>query len=355
MKFYDAMQLGASTLKPMIKETKDEKLKGKYKTALIVKDFLCLLFCLVIVITFSSVFGEENSIVGVVTILCLLTFRFSNFDFCAKQSAGAMFGIFIIFMIFPYIATLVNPILAAIINFISIMIIVIVSCNNVLLANQSTLVLSYLLLYGYEVNNVNVYINRVFGLIVSGVIVTSIFYLKNRKNQFENKFSDIIKNIDFTSDRTKWQLKLCLGICTGMLIGEILHMPRTMWIGFACMSILQPTQEKLDVRYKERPPFVVIGCLLFAVIYLCLSEGIRGNIGMIGGLMVGVSATYKWQTSFNCFGALVAAVPVLGLQGAIFFRIVNNIFGAVYSKIFNKIYDTMHEIIFDKNSLTELG
>ena len=148
-----------------------------------------------------------------------------------------------------------------------------------------------------------------------------------------------IKDVILKNERTKWQLKLTLGICSAMLIGELVHLPRTMWIGFSCMSVLQPTQDKLEFRYKKRPIFLVIGCFIFGIFYLLLPKEFINYIGIIGGLMIGLSATYQWQTVFNCFGALTVAVPIFGLEGAIILRIFNNVFGVVYSNLFNNIFD----------------
>lgn len=355
MSFYEVMQLGTCNLKPLIKATEDDKLKKKYIIALIVKNFLCLLFCMIIVTFFNNVFGVDNSIVGVVTVIALMTFRFANLDFKTGQSAIAILGIFAIFIISPYVATIVHPVVGSIINFISMMAIVVLSCHNVVLSNQSTFILSYLLLYGYEVNDVNGYVNRVFALILGGIIVAGIFYYKHRKVNFENNFSDIIKDIDFSTPRTKWQLKLVLGITIAILMGELLNLPRVIWIGFACMSVLQPEKEKVEYRVKKRYPFVIIGCLIFAVIYLVLPQEYKGYAGILGGLMVGFSGTYAWQTSFNCFGALTAAVPVFGLGWAIVIRIGYNIIGVIYSKVYNKIFDEIDERIFNENTISEIG
>ena len=87
MTFYQAMQLGAERLKPMIKNEEDKKTKQKYLGAFILKNILCILFCMLVVVFFSSFFGSENSMVGVVTILLVLTFRFTNLDFKIDQSA----------------------------------------------------------------------------------------------------------------------------------------------------------------------------------------------------------------------------------------------------------------------------
>ena len=354
MSFYQVMQLGAINLKPLIKNTEDKKLKQKYITAFVLKNILCLLFCIVVVTSFSIIFGNENSVVGVVTVITLLTFRFSNLDFDVKQSAFTLFGIFCIFMVGPYLASTSTPIVKFVISFISIMAIVILSCHNVVLSNQSILVLSYLLLYGYQVNDINVYINRVCALALGGIIVAGIFYIKQRKVKFENKFSDIIKDVNFSNDRTKWQLKLTLAVCSGILIGDLLNLPRTMWIGFACMSIVQPYKERIDIRCKERVPFAIVGCIMYYILYFIFPKKSIALIGMLGGIMVGFSATYKWQTVFNALGALSSAVPILGLEIAIIFRIVNNIFGAMYGRLFSKIFDKIEEKITSRSIIEEM-
>ena len=354
MSFYQAMQLGASQLKPLIAKTEDKTLKSKYKWAFIIKNILCILFCMAIVISFSTLFGEENSIVGVVTVITLMAFRFSNFNFKTRSSAVAMMFIFIVLIVSPYIAVNVHPVWGSMVNFISIMTIMIVCCNNIQLSNQSILVLSYLLLYGYQVNSFEGYKKRVVALIFGGIIVSVIFYFKHRKEVFEKCFLDVLREVDFKTDKTKWQFKLALGISLGMLIGELVHMPRVMWIGFTIMSILQPTLDKVAFRTKKRPPFVIIGCVLFGFVYLVLPEAYRGYIGLIGGLMVGFSATYEWQTSFNCFGALAAAVPTFGLMGAVIIRIVNNVVGAVYSKCFDRVFNRLERMICIKSNHSKL-
>ncbi len=354
MGFYQAMQLGADSLKPLIKNTEDKKLKQKYIIAFVLKNILCILFCIFVVVSFSNIFGSENSIVGVITVLSLQTFRFSNLDFDVKQSAFTLFGIFCILMIGPYLASMSIPIVGFVINFISIMVIAILACHNVALSNQSILVLSYVLLYGYQINDINVYINRVCALAVGGIIVAGIFYIKQRKQKFENKFIDIIKGFNFSNDRTKWQLKLTLAVCSGLLIGDLLNLPKTIWVGLACISIVQPDKKRVDIRCKERIPFAIVGCIIFYILYCILPKEFKSLIGILGGIMCGFSATYKWQTVFNAFGGLTAAVPILGLEIAIIFRIVNNVLGAIYGRLFSKIFDKIEEKITSRSIIEEM-
>ena len=51
---------------------------------------------------------------------------------------------------------------------------------------------------------------------------------------------------------------------------------------------------------------------------------------MIGGIGVGYSAGYAWQTAFNTFGALSIASGLFGMPYAVALRIGANVFGAAY-------------------------
>ncbi|MEW9079740.1 FUSC family protein [Terrisporobacter glycolicus] len=342
MSFYQAMQLGASQLKPLIKEESDKKLKQKYIGAFITKNILCMLFCILVVSSFSNIFGKENSIVGVVTVILILTFRFANLDFKVKQSAITLIGIFLIYAISPYLSNISNPILGFIINFTSIITIVILTCHNMIYANHIVLILSYFLLYGNDVSSIEVYLSRVIGLLFGGIIVASIFYTKHKKSkkEYDNTILDVIKGFDINTEKSRWQLKLALGVNTAVLIGEIFHFPKTMWIAFACMSVIhQTTKEKLNLRCKNRIVFAIVGSIAFFVIYRVFPENLRTMMPLMAGVMVGFCATYEWQTVVNSFSALPSAVLTLGLADAITFRIVSNVFGSLYSKLFDCLYD----------------
>lgn len=339
MSFYQIMQLSPANIKSKIKETTEKKEKRRYIAALISRAILCLIFCVGFVMTFSLIFGEENSVVGVVSVILLLTFRASNLDIDVRESTLAILGVYIIYAIGPYLASISNSYLAAIINFVSILLLVVITCHNMILSNQIVVILSYLLLFGYEVSSKAIYTKRIFALIFGGIIVATIFYIKQRNNKFEHNFIDILKHFNFKDSRTRWQIKISILIATSIFIGELLNFERTMWIGFACMSIIQPEEEKLKGRLIDRPKYAILGCIIFTVVYCIIPKAPTIIFGMIGGLMVGFSGTYRWQTVFNSFGALSVAIPILGFGEAIFFRVICNVFGALYIWICLKGYD----------------
>ena len=73
-------------------------------------------------------------------------------------------------------------------------------------------------------------------------------------------------------------------------------------------------------------------------------------IGLLGGVGVGLSATYGWQSVFNSLGAIYVATELLTLPGAIFFRIFNNVLGAVYALAFAWFFEKALEKIADRAS-----
>ena len=116
------------------------------------------------------------------------------------------------------------------------------------------------------------------------------------------------------------------------------------------MSVCLPFTGDCNERAEKRGMFNIVGSLLFVVLYLALPESMYPYIGMIGGIGVGLSATYGWQTVFNSFGALAIATPIFGLPMAIFLRIFNNAFGSLYALAFDSVITKVRTLFEEKES-----
>lgn len=123
-----------------------------------------------------------------------------------------------------------------------------------------------------------------------------------------------------------------------MCVVELLNLPRSMWAGIAAMSVMLPFEKDSKVRTKGRIPGNVIGGIVFLILYIVLPPSFLSYAGIIGGIGVGLSATYGWQSLFNSFGAMAVATSLIGLEGAIFFRIFHNICGSLYGQAFYKFF-----------------
>ena len=341
MTFYQELQLSSVGSKQLIKNTADPKEKRRHILIYNFKVYLVMAFCVAVVTLYTNLTGSGNSVVGVTVLLAVLVLRQADFGIKTTHGLVSIMGIFAILMIAPRFANTLNPIGAFAVNTAAILLLMILGCHNVIMYNHSTFVLGYLLLLGYDVTGAE-YIKRVEGLAVGMVFCMIIFY-KNQKNRpYRRTFKDLFREFDVRSARNQWYLKLTLIVSSAMLIVSLLGLPRAMWAGIACMSVCLPFTEDGKMRAVDRGVFNIAGCALFLVLYLILPESGRSMIGIIGGIGVGYSAGYKWQTVFNTFGALAIAASLFGLPMALLLRSGINVIASLYTVVCNVIYDKLH-------------
>jgi hypothetical protein len=75
MTFYQELQLNQAGSKNLLKKSETVKEKSYHILVYLVKIAVTMAFCFLFVTIFSILFGNENSIVGVVVLLCLMVFR----------------------------------------------------------------------------------------------------------------------------------------------------------------------------------------------------------------------------------------------------------------------------------------
>ncbi len=153
----------------------------------------------------------------------------------------------------------------------------------------------------------------------------------------------MFREFDVRSARNWWYIKLTLIVSSALLIVSLLGWPRAMWAGIACMSVCLPFHKDSVERAKRRGPFNIVGCMIFLVLYHVLPESMYPYIGMIGGIGVGYSAGYAWQTVFNTFGALSIASGLFGAGTAVALRIIFNVMGSVYTVVCDRFLDFLRK------------
>ena len=329
MTFYQELQLSSTGSKQLIRSTTDPKEKRRHILIYNFKVYLVMAFCVAVVSMYSKLTGSSNSVVGVTVLLAVLVLRQADFGIRTTHGLLSIAGIFGILMAGPRLANIVPPLAAFAVNAVCILLL---------------MILGYLLLLGYDVTEKE-YTFRVIGLLVGMVICMIVFYKNQRNRAYRRTFLDLFREFDLKSARSRWYVKLTLIVSSAMLFMNLLGLPRAMWAGIACMSVCLPFTEDCIPRSVSRGMFNVVGCLLFIVLYLVLPKSMYPYIGMIGGIGVGYSAGYPWQTAFNTFGALSIAAGIFGMPAAIALRIGANVLGAAYTVICNKVTDKVAEYI----------
>lgn len=198
MTFYQELQLNQAGSKSLIKNSRTKKEKWYHIFAYLTKIVLTMMFCFGFVTVYSLVFGNENSIVGVVVLLCLLVFKNADFGVNVKESIALLLLFFGVMIVGPHTSNLLGALGGMLVNIISLFILMFLGCHNPLMSNQSTLVLGYLLLYGYDVSG-EAYLLRVTGLTIGCLMTCIVFYRKHVHRTYKLSLGNIVKTFRLES------------------------------------------------------------------------------------------------------------------------------------------------------------
>ena len=129
---------------------------------------------------------------------------------------------------------------------------------------------------------------------VSAKITGSRLFLEIKEN--DNIYTEKIPEkgaYDLVSDKT--------GKIVSMVTRKGTPVKKT---GDSCKDVYK---RQIKTRVKGRIPGNLAGGIVFLLVYPILPEAFYPYIGVVGGIGVGLSATYGWQAVFNSFGAMAIA------------------------------------------------
>ena len=350
--FYQLLQLGPHQMKALIK-SKPKGQRGKYILNMIVRNILIVGFALFFVGGANVIFGSNNTSVAIAYFCILLQSRYVNYGYKFRDLLVNLGIMSLIFAIDNQISPNLPPLLALVANLIFISIIVFMTCHNPRLGNVAVYVDSYLFTtFMSPSTNVHDFDLRVIEIIIGFVICAYSFYKHHHKHNSDVQFVDTLKTFDWKSDVTQWQLKVILGISIIIFIGQSLNIPRNFWMAIAALSILLPFGDYSKAkRVFERIGGVIVGCILFMILFYLLPPAYSSLIGPIGGFFIGFSTTYHWNSVFNCFGSLALAAAIYGPKISIELRVFNNVLGCIAALVFVIFYTCVLTMLF-KNKET---
>ena len=127
-----------------------------------------------------------------------------------------------------------------------------------------------------------------------------------------------------------------------------------MWMGFACASLLSeyPYSSSTTTRFWQRIIGAIAGSGVFYLLYLILPTSLHPLMGPLGGLCLGFCVDYRYKTAMNCFGALMLAAGIYGIQGAVILRIADTILGAILGLVVATVFHWLTKIKLRSPSAT---
>ncbi len=111
--------------KKMVKQAKTAKEKTYHLFVYFFKIALTLVFCVAFVTVYSKVFGSNNSIVGVVVLLSVMTFRFADFGIHAPHAMSSLMIIWAIMTFGPRLANAGNLFTELLVNIVCIFVLMV--------------------------------------------------------------------------------------------------------------------------------------------------------------------------------------------------------------------------------------
>ncbi len=338
--FYQLLNMNESGIKKKIKESDTIGGKAYYWFVLAFRAFLIVCFAVLFVSLGSIFFGEENSAMAVVLLVMVLTIRFVHFRYCISDTLVMLAGAMLILAFAPTLAVFAPPWAIFFIHFIAIFALMCITVQKPEMGLGGLIGFSYVYLVGNVVTG-DALIRRAEMAVAGYVICAAIMIHKHRNKDKDIRFHHFLQQFKVTSTVNLWQLRMAAGLALCLTLGELLHIPRYMWMGFACSTMLvrYPYHKEEHKRFLERVEGVVTGSVGFIILCHLIPESTYPLIGLIGGFFLAFCAKYYWKTTVICFGALSVALEFYSVTTAAVIRMLDNILGATFAMVFMDVYD----------------
>lgn len=348
MNFYQSLQMDPSVLKKKIAQCNTAREKTFYWSAIAIRSVLIVAFAVLFISLLSGLFGQENTPFAVALFCIMLGIRFVNFEYCIRDSMITLAISLCILVFVPSLVGIAPPIAIVFIHFAGFFALLFMTTQRPELGNGGLYSFAYVYLTGNPVYGDSLR-KRILLAVVGYAVCGLILWAKHRHSHKTVRFRYLVLKFNIKNPINLWQLRMALGVSLVLTVGQILEIPRFMWMGFACASLLSeyPYSSKTLPRFRQRIIGALAGSGLFFIIYQITPGSFHSLMGPLGGLCLGFCTDYRYKTAMNCFGALMLATNIYGVQGAVFLRIADTILGVCFGAIFAAIF---HKVISMKSS-----
>lgn len=304
---------------------KDKVQIGKY-SRIIMPKLMLLLLCICFVKGYTYMFTEENSMAAIVLIVIGLIFSQKDLGYHVKESSLSL--LLLIFIItFGSKISLLNPYLGIVINFISIGTILILAGHVNEKECNICLIMCYLFCQGYEVSG-KVLNLRIISLILGGIIISLIYYFVHKNKKYTENTKTVIKDFKADKEKVNWFWRMTISLTTVLFIGDLMNIPRTMWIALTVLSLTRLDVSQIKERTKHRIIGATVGIIVFIVVATIVDYNTLTTIVVVfTGFMIMFVETYKVKSGINGFLAITTSLVFFSPQVSIFLRIVTNLAG----------------------------
>lgn len=308
---------------------------------------ILLIGIIVFISIFSSIFGSDNTLIGVVIITAILMFSSMNLSLEFKD---AILGIIVFFSAMGITSYFVkyHPYIGIVIDFILVFLMTYIFSIDIKKKLYLPFILCYIFLQGSPATDSELPV-RVISLFIGGALVAIIYYLTHRKAEEEDRrtIKDMLSNIDIHSLQTNFSLRMAIGITIAIFIGTIFNFTKGMWITSTVLSLTQPYYTDIKEKIGQRLVGTVIGAIIFVILFnFLIPRSLDSIVLLVIGYIYSFIKPYKIQMIFVTLNSLAAAMilfdSTISVPMRIFFVIIGIIIAVLVNGPICKMYEETH-------------
>lgn len=320
------------------------------------KNTITFLSILLFVVCFKSIFGEENTLVGVTVIMSVLILMTVDLTKNPWKSFFTLVIVNVLLGIFSHI-TNYNMYLGLIINFVTIGGIGYFLSYNL---NKMLIVpfgLEYLFMLYSPVEG-SAFVSRIVALIVGSAIImiTQLIVHKSKSNE-EPPESDILtfdESEDESKDeygnikilgksvrlhRVRARYAVRVGLVTTLAIFAVAYfkLDKGRWIIYTLFSLTELYSENCRIKSRQRLQGTIIGAILILLIFMVVkSDALRGFTILLFGYLDSYTKNYRDKMICTTISAVASVALVEGALVTVVERLVYVGIGIVLALIVDK-------------------
>ena len=255
--FYQLLQMDAHGLWARIHSAASGREKARLAFAMAIRSLLLVTFAILFIGILTALFGNENSGLVVAGFCILLGIKHVPFGYRSADSLVALAAV-LLAMVAGGIASLSDSLAVCILaNFALTALILVLVANDPPMGNAGIYMFGYLFVSQTPVTGTALASRfALAGLL--WVICGAVLVHKHHGKFSKVRLHHLVQGFCLGSSTTLWQLRLAAGITGALLLGQLLGLPRNVWVGYACMSVLLPYTPDIEPESsKSSDPKVV--------------------------------------------------------------------------------------------------
>lgn len=333
--FYQLLQMSPQALWAAIHRSPSPG-RRRYLAAMAVRSVLLVAFAVLFIGGLTALFGPENSSLVVGGFCMLLGIKFVPLGYRVSDSVAALAVTLILMVVGGVVSLLANPWISFGCDLVFLAIILFLVAQDPPMGNGGTYVFTYLFVSQTPVVGTALTARWVLALVL-WLCCAAVLVHRHRDHLREVRLADLIHSLSFHDEKVRWQLRMALVVSLVVLLGNLLSVGKTVWMGYAAMSMLLPygpqgrSPRAAAHRGLQRAGGVVLGSALYWLLVSVLPPEAQAWFGPVAGLLIGFSSRYFWNNVLNCFGALLLASAVWGPGASAALRVADNLAGIAFA------------------------